>query len=125
MTRIHDPMIEHISFNPALQNSEDLALLQATVGRFQRIFNGSGYGFWEWDLHNQHIEWSGGFWMRLGYGPEDAKDICDAKTARVDISTKGFKRSSEILGILNNFESLIRRMEQIYPRAFAASGLKR
>lgn len=78
MTRIHDPMIEHISFNPALQNSEDLALLQATVGRFQRIFNGSGYGFWEWDLHNQHIEWSGGFWMRLGYGPEDAKDICDA-----------------------------------------------
>ncbi len=73
-----NPMIEHISFNPALQNSDDLALLRSTVGRFQRIFNGSGYGFWEWDLHSQHIEWSGGFWMRLGYGPEDAADICDA-----------------------------------------------
>lgn len=71
-------MIEHISFNPALQNSDDLGLLRSTVGRFQRIFNGSGYGFWEWDLLSQHIEWSGGFWMRLGYGPEDAADICDA-----------------------------------------------
>lgn len=73
-----DPMIEHISFNPALQNSDDLELLRATVGRFQRIFNGSGYGFWEWDLQKQHIEWSGGFWSRLGYGPDDAEDICDA-----------------------------------------------
>lgn len=78
MTSTRNPMIEHISFNPSLQTSDDLELLRATVGRFQRIFNGSGYGFWEWDLHNQHIEWSGGFWMRLGYGPEDAKDICDA-----------------------------------------------
>ncbi len=78
MANNHNPMIEHISFNPALQNSDDLELLRSTVGRFQRIFNGSGYGFWEWDLHSQHIEWSGGFWMRLGYGPEDASDICDA-----------------------------------------------
>lgn len=78
MANNHNPMIEHISFNPALQSSDDLELLRSTVGRFQRIFNGSGYGFWEWDLHNQHIEWSGGFWMRLGYGPEDAADICDA-----------------------------------------------
>ncbi len=78
MTNNHNPMIEHISFNPALQNSDDLGLLRSTVGRFQRIFNGSGYGFWEWDLLSQHIEWSGGFWMRLGYGPEDAADICDA-----------------------------------------------
>ena len=71
-------MIEHISFNPALQLSDDLGLLRATVGRFQRIFNGSGYGFWEWDLQTQHIEWSGGFWERLGYGPEDAESISDA-----------------------------------------------
>lgn len=78
MTSNRNPMIEHISFNPSLQTSDDLELLRATVGRFQRIFNGSGYGFWEWDLVHQHIEWSGGFWMRLGYGPEDAKDICDA-----------------------------------------------
>lgn len=71
-------MIEHISFNPALQSSNDLELLRATVGRFQRIFNGSGYGFWEWDLQTQHIEWSGGFWERLGYGPEDAASISDS-----------------------------------------------
>lgn len=80
-----DSMIEHISFNPALQSSDDLELLRATVGRFQRIFNGSGYGFWEWDLQKQHIEWSGGFWSRLGYGPEDAADICDATRVLVYI----------------------------------------
>jgi PAS domain S-box-containing protein len=71
-------MIEHISFSPALQLSDDIELLRTTVGRFQRIFNGSGYGFWEWDLQTQHIEWSGGFWERLGYGPEDAESISDA-----------------------------------------------
>lgn len=72
-------MIEHISFNPALTQSDDLDLLRATVGRFQRIFNGSGYGFWEWDLSTQRIEWSGGFWERLGYGAEDAATISDAE----------------------------------------------
>lgn len=71
-------MIEHVSFNPALTQSNDLDLLRATVGRFQRIFNGSGYGFWEWDLSTQRIEWSGGFWERLGYGPDDAANISDA-----------------------------------------------
>ncbi len=71
-------MIEHISFNPSLQQSDDIELLRETVGRFQRIFNGSGYGFWEWNLQTQHIEWSGGFWERLGYGPEDAENISDA-----------------------------------------------
>ncbi|MFC3116810.1 hybrid sensor histidine kinase/response regulator [Cellvibrio fontiphilus] len=71
-------MIEHISFSPSLQFSDDIELLRETVGRFQRIFNGSGYGFWEWNLHTQHIEWSGGFWERLGYGPEDAESISDA-----------------------------------------------
>lgn len=68
-------MIEHVSFNPALTQSDDIELLRATVGRFQRIFNGSGYGFWEWDLSTQRIEWSGGFWERLGYGQEDADNI--------------------------------------------------
>ncbi|WP_323815474.1 PAS domain-containing protein [Cellvibrio sp. NN19] len=73
-------MIQHISFNPALQFSDDIDLLRTTVGRFQRIFNGSGYGFWEWDLRTQHIEWSGEFWERLGYGEEDAIAISDAAT---------------------------------------------
>lgn len=72
-------MIEHISFNPALMQSTDLELLRATVGRFQRIFNGSGYGFWEWNLESKKIEWSGAFWERLGYGEEDSELINDAE----------------------------------------------
>lgn len=78
MANDRDSMIEHISFNPSLLNSDDLDLLRTTVGRFQRIFKGSGYGFWEWDLKSQHFEWSGRFWASLGYGPEDAAEICDA-----------------------------------------------
>ena len=78
-------MIQHISFNPALMQSDDLELLRATVGRFQRIFNGSGYGFWEWDLASHHIEWSGGFWERLGYGEEDAATISNADTVSMYI----------------------------------------
>lgn len=68
-------MIEHISFNPALQSSDDIELLRKTVARFQRIFASSGYGFWEWNLETQHIEWSGGFWERLGYSHEEAQNI--------------------------------------------------
>lgn len=71
-------MIDHISFSPSLQTSNDIELLRETVGRFQRIFNGSGYGFWEWNLRTQHIEWSGGFWERLGYGADDAESLSDA-----------------------------------------------
>jgi len=71
-------MIEHISFNPALTHSDDLDLLRRTVGRFQRVFNGSGYGFWEWDMETDHIEWSGGFWERLGYTQADASVFTDA-----------------------------------------------
>jgi PAS domain S-box-containing protein len=71
-------MIKHISFDPALTHSDDIELLRTTVGRFQRIFNGSGYGFWEWNLQTQTIEWSGGFWERMGYGDEDAAALSDA-----------------------------------------------
>ncbi len=59
-------------------NSANIELLQDTITRFQRIFNGTGYGFWEWDLSSQHIDWSGGFWERMGYTEEDDKDISDA-----------------------------------------------
>ncbi len=79
------PMIEHISFDPALQLSDDIDLLRATVGRFQRIFIGSGYGFWEWDLETQHLEWSGVFWERLGYDNGDAESINDATKVLVYI----------------------------------------
>jgi PAS domain S-box-containing protein len=71
---MQDPII----FSRSIVESNDVELLRSTVARFQRIFNGTGYGFWEWNLESQHIEWSGGFWERLGYGPEDFADISDA-----------------------------------------------
>jgi len=55
--------------------------------------------------------------------PETIK--LNIQATKVDIAAKGFQKSSEILQILANFENLIRRFEQIIPRAFAASSLKR
>ncbi|MGM8226265.1 PAS domain-containing protein [Cellvibrio sp. ARAG 10.3] len=69
----------HHSFRDDLSQSDDVTALRQTLARFQRIFNGSGYGFWEWDLATQHIDWSGGFWAQLGYGPEDEAAINDVR----------------------------------------------
>lgn len=71
-------MIEPIIFSQSIVESDDIEVLRSTIRRFQRIFNGTGYGFWEWNLNSQHIDWSGGFWERLGYGPEDFDDISDS-----------------------------------------------
>jgi len=71
-------MNKKISIRADLQNSNDIEVLRETVARFQRIFNGSGYGFWEWNLKTQHIDWSGGFWERMGYTKEDEEHICNA-----------------------------------------------
>src|SRR6187402_1392392 len=71
-------MTKNISIRTDFKNSTDLDLLHGTITRFQRIFNIGGYGFWEWNLATQHIDWSGGFWERIGYGPEVEKDISDA-----------------------------------------------
>jgi PAS domain S-box-containing protein len=71
-------MIEPIIFSQSIAESDDIEILRSTVRRFHRIFNGTGYGFWEWNLSSQHIDWSGGFWERLGYGPEDFDDISDS-----------------------------------------------
>lgn len=58
--------------------------LRAIVARFQRIFNGSGYGFWEWDLETDYVDWSGGFWESIGYGIEDAESFnTPAKLSRL------------------------------------------
>ncbi|WP_347332288.1 hybrid sensor histidine kinase/response regulator [Marinimicrobium locisalis] len=58
--------------------SLDAAQLRDLVARYRRIFNGSGYGFWEWDLNTHRIDWSGGFWESLGYDDEDKLCISDA-----------------------------------------------
>lgn len=72
-------IIKQFGFNSALKHSDDIELLRNIVSRFQRIFNGSGYGFWEWDLANGHIEWSGGFWLRIGYNPDEIADVDDSE----------------------------------------------
>jgi PAS domain S-box-containing protein len=72
-------MTNKISIRADLSDSTDVEVLRGTVSRFQRIFNGSGYGFWDWDLANQRIDWSGGFWERMGYVAEDEDELCDAR----------------------------------------------
>jgi PAS domain S-box-containing protein len=72
-------MKNDISIRADLASSNDIDVLRATIARFQRIFNGSGYGFWEWDLNKQHIDWSGGFWERMGYNLDDEIDLRNSK----------------------------------------------
>ncbi len=55
-------MSQHISIRSDVNHFNDIEVLRETIARFQRMFNGSGYGFWEWDLYSQKIDWSGGFW---------------------------------------------------------------
>ncbi|HWV15725.1 MAG TPA: PAS domain-containing protein [Cellvibrio sp.] len=71
-------MTQQISIRSDFTNSTDLHLLRETIARFQRIFNISGYGFWEWDLSTQHIEWSGQFWERMGYTQNELAEFSDA-----------------------------------------------
>ncbi|HOY23883.1 MAG TPA: PAS domain-containing protein [Cellvibrio sp.] len=71
-------MNKDISIKADLRDSNDIDVLRETVLRFQRIFNGSGYGFWEWNLITQRLDWSGGFWERLGYNKEEEEHICNA-----------------------------------------------
>ena len=53
--------------------------LRESVDRYQRIFRGShGYGFLDWDLAQQRMNWSGGFWKYLGYSDEDAEHFSNA-----------------------------------------------
>ncbi|GGY67286.1 hypothetical protein GCM10011613_09250 [Cellvibrio zantedeschiae] len=67
-----------IQIRADLSDCTDIHVLRETVARFQRIFSGSGYGFWEWNLVTQRIDWSGGFWERMGYTPEDEVHINNA-----------------------------------------------
>ena len=64
-------MVQDVSIRAKLHEIEDVTTLREIIARFQRIFSGSGYGLWEWDLTTRRIDWSGGFWERLGYTSED------------------------------------------------------
>lgn len=48
-----------------------LAELRHMVERSRRIFNVQGYGFWEWNLTTDKIEWAGNSWQQFGYTQED------------------------------------------------------
>jgi len=72
-------MTKPLSFRESLNDSDDINVLRQTVARFQRIFNGSGYGFWEWNLETHRIDWSGGFWEQLGFNRDDEEAINDAR----------------------------------------------
>ncbi len=72
-------MSRRISISDDEIDALDIKALRDLVARFHRIFNGSGYGFWEWDLENDHVDWSGGFWDSLGYGPECIDQINSSK----------------------------------------------
>ncbi|BFM20567.1 PAS domain-containing protein [Gilvimarinus japonicus] len=62
------------------QELDDLSpsQLRKIVQRYRRIFCGSGYGFWEWDLETSFIDWSGAFWEQLGYTDLDREEFYDA-----------------------------------------------
>lgn len=72
-------MDKPLRFRDEFSDSDNIERLRAIVARYQRIFNGSGYGFWEWDLETDHIDWSGGFWETIGYGEEDAGKVDTAR----------------------------------------------
>ena len=59
--------------------TQDIEELRGIAARYKRIFHGSGYGFWEWDLTRSRIDWSGGFWESLGYDQEDMRRVSDSR----------------------------------------------
>jgi PAS domain S-box-containing protein len=71
-------MANRISFTESQLEQQSADHLRDLVSRYRRIFNGSGYGFWEWDLTTHKIDWSGGFWETLGYNEDDYARISDA-----------------------------------------------
>lgn len=71
-------MSKGITISDEELSTADSEQLRDLVARYRRIFNGSGYGFWEWDLTSNRIDWSGGFWESLGFNDEDRIRISDA-----------------------------------------------
>lgn len=53
--------------------------LRELVSHYRQVLSGTGYGFWEWDLNNNLIEWSSTFLEYLGYGESDRESLTDAR----------------------------------------------
>jgi len=66
-------------FNPKKKRDSlhsRISILQDIRRRHERILRGSqGYGFLDWHLSNQKINWEGAFWQYLGYGASDLEKI--------------------------------------------------
>ena len=55
--------------------------LEEDVARYRRIFDGGrDYGFVDWDLDNDVLNWHGGFWQMLGYSEKDVAQISKTET---------------------------------------------
>jgi len=90
-------MNEPLSFREDLHASDDVDRLRETLARFRRIFNGSGYGFWEWDLETDYLDWSGGFWESIGYGPEYADKVNNSEKLLEYIHPEDRQRMREVI----------------------------
>lgn len=48
--------------------------------QYRRIFRGANdYGYFDWDLSEDKIAWSGGYWRMLGYSDNDVEHISGTK----------------------------------------------
>ncbi|AFU98162.1 PAS domain-containing hybrid sensor histidine kinase/response regulator [Simiduia agarivorans] len=65
-----DSRYRYLSMTEAQLASADADALRERAARYQRIFYGSGCGFWEWDLELNQLHWEGSFWAELGYDNE-------------------------------------------------------
>ena len=96
-------MSKNVSIRANLNDIDDVDTLREIIARFQRIFSGSGYGIWEWDLNKKSIDWSGAYWERLGYTPEDAAEINSANNILSFIHPEDQEFSQDSL--LNHFRT--------------------
>ena len=64
------------SIFPLTKRATSVREMEASLARNERIFRSShGYGYFDWDLANKRILWSGGYWRYLGYSDDDAERI--------------------------------------------------
>ncbi|MDZ7924602.1 MAG: PAS domain-containing protein [Marinagarivorans sp.] len=72
MNRVWLKRLRHKLLSWRTSNIED----RDTLAKHRRIFRGANnYGYFDWDLAANHIDWSGGYWARLGYSPAEVDHI--------------------------------------------------
>lgn len=97
-----DSFNDYPDISPVDPQSQELARLEHQVAQYQRICEGSGYGFWEWNLTNQSFEMKGSFWQQLGYSDEDLAVITSSFQVPPLVHPKD--RSGLLLNIRSQFK---------------------